>query len=532
MGGMAAGPDCRIGGDMATLPARLAGLTRAEAYPHPVDAIEIIETHISWVLLTGRWVYKIKRPVDLGFVDFTRLAARAYYCRQEWQLNRRQAPDLYRDVVTIVGPPAKARIGDDGPILDYAVRMRQFPAASVLASMADAGRLSAQLAQETGQRLAEDHRHAPAASLNDPWGRPEAALSLARDNFRVLAPRLKSEARQTLDRLAHWTEASHRRLAPFLDSRRARGLVRECHGDLHLGNLVMWQGRPTPFDCIEFDPLLRWMDVIDELAFPAMDMRMRSGEEAAWRLVNAYLEESGDYLGVARLLPYFAVYRALVRAKVHALAAEGVVDTAAQRYITEAARWASPGSRLLVLTHGLSGSGKTFVTSALLGPLAAIRLRADVVRKGLFSMRAQTRPGPGLAARLYGPAANRRTYDCLAETALALLRADWPVIVDATFLRAADRLRFQREVAQAAQAPWIILEFDAPDAVLQDRLERRQSAADDASDADVAVMRRQRAAAEPLSAEERRHALGVVSDRRVDGRRLAEAIRRLARETG
>ena len=515
---------------MATLPARLAGLSRPEAYPHPVDRIKVIETHISWVVLTGEWVYKIKRPVDLGFVDFTRLAARAYYCRQEYWLNRRHAPDLYRDVVAIVGPPA--HIGQHGPILDYAVRMRQFPAEAVLASMVDSAGLPAPLADQIGRRLAEAHQRAPAAALDDPWGRPETALSLARDNFRVLQPWARAEARGMLESLAQWTEASHRRLAPFLDARRARGRVRECHGDLHLGNLVMWRGRPTPFDCIEFDPLLRWMDVIDELAFPAMDMRMRGGEDAAWRLVNAYLEESGDYLGAGRLLPYFAVYRALVRAKVHALAADGRLEAPARRYLAAAVQWASPRQRLLVLTYGLSGSGKTFATSALLGPLGAIRLRADVVRKRLFSMGPQARPGPALAVRLYGQGANERTYDELARSALALLRADWPVIVDATFLRAAERLRFQREVAQAARAPWVMLDFNAPETVLRERLERRRAAADDASDADVSVMRRQQSVAEALSAEERRHALGIDSDKGVDGHRLAEAVRRLARAVG
>lgn len=366
----------------------VAALRDPAAYPHPVGAVEVIDTHISSVLLAGEYAYKLKKPVDLGFVDFSTLARRHHCCDEEIRLNRRSAPSLYLDVVPITSSPtdAKPRIGGEGAPLDYAVRMRRFAGDARLDQMARAGTLDASLIDRLAATIAAFHSHCARAPEHSAFGTAERIRAWARANLvelrRLIAD---AEQEQRIDRLAQWTEAEFARRADVFAARRAEGFVRECHGDLHLANLALIDGEPVPFDCIEFNPELRFIDVMSDVAFTWMDLLDHGLPQLAARLLNGYLEATGDYAGLASLR-FYAVYRALVRALV-ALIRRGQPDSSAAeqmcqeqacaRYLAVAERIMQVSPPRVLLVSGVTGSGKTTVAQHLLERLGAVRVRSD-----------------------------------------------------------------------------------------------------------------------------------------------------------
>ena len=469
-------------------------LTDPACYDHPVKNIELIETHISWILLTGIYAYKIKKPVDLGFLDFSSPESRKQDCLDELRLNRRLAPDYYLAVVAITGSLDEPRINGSGEILEYAVKMRQFPVDATLDKLAVRGELSNQHIDALAARLAHFHLfECEIAPVDSTWGAPDTIWLPVEDNFQALQTYRKDTAPR-LSNLHNWCTSEHSRLASLMKQRRAR----ECHGDLHLANLAWVDGQLLIFDCLEFDPALRWIDVISEVAFCYMDLLHRNFPELAVRFVNAWLEATADYQGVA-LLRYYAVYRALVRAKVAALRANhaGVED-----YLQLAEQLATRHSPLtpspvLLITHGLSGSGKTTMSQILLEKHGMIRLRSDVERK--------RRSGLGALAKsdgtLYTKENSRRTYQHLAQLAEMLLRAGWSVIVDAAFLERAQRDLF-RELALRLGVMFQIFDLQIDPDILRQRVTRRSEQGSDASEADLRVLEHQLATARALDADE------------------------------
>ena len=289
------------------------------SFDDAVENIEILQTHISWVILTGTYVYKIKKPVNLGFLDFSSLEKRHRYCEEELRLNRRFAPSLYEAVVAIAGSPGHPRIGGAGDAIEYAVRMRQFAQDALASRMLADDKLTAEHIDDFAEYVAAFHAKAEVAE--DAGETAQAVMAPARENFTQLLRLLHDVADQDAIReLQAWTEREHAALAAEFSARQAQGRVRECHGDLHLGNIVMIDGRLLPFDCIEFDPALRRIDVMNEVAFLVMDLLDRGRGDFAYRFLNAWLECSGDYAGLA-VLRFYVVYRAMVRAKVHGLRA-------------------------------------------------------------------------------------------------------------------------------------------------------------------------------------------------------------------
>jgi hypothetical protein len=280
-------------------------------------------------------------------------------------------------------------------------------------------------------------------------------------------------------------------------ARQAGGHVRECHGDLHLGNIAFIDGRAVPFDCIEFDPALRWIDVMSEVAFLVMDLLAHRLAAAAWRLLNAWLEATGDYEGIA-VLRFYLVYRALVRAKIARVRG---ADEQFLLYLGLAEALATSARPLLVLMHGLAGSGKTTVSQAALERLGAVRVRSDVERKRLHGLEPGARTGAGLDAGIYAAAASRRTYDHLAGLAAGILAAGYPAIVDAAF-RQREQRNLLRGVAERFDAICVIAACTAPEAILRGRVTERAARARDASDAGAAVLEHQFAASQPFTQEE------------------------------
>ena len=516
----------------------IAALREPARYPHPVGRVELLQTHISCILLAGDYAYKIKKPVNLGFLDFSTLAARRYYCEEELRLNRRTAPALYLDVLAIGGSESAPVIGGGGAAIEYALRMRRFDQDDLLDRMARRGALAPQHIDALARGLAAFHAQIERAGAGRAFGSPERILAPALQNFEQMLPLASAKADiALLARLRDWSAREHAALAGVFAARKRDGWVRECHGDLHLGNIALLEGVPTPFDGIEFNPDFRWTDVMNEVAFLAMDLLDHRLPRLAFRFLNAYLEFTGDYAGL-RVLRFYLVYRALVRAKVSCLRVhqagmatrdKGEVEREYRRHLYLAERLAAPAHAALLIMHGLPGSGKTTIAQGLLEALGAVRLRADVERKRLFGIAAEARSGSGLDAGLYAPGASRRTYARLAELARAVLAARYPVIVDAAFLKRAERERFAG-LARDAGARFLIAACTAPAATLRARVAAREREARDASEAGLAVLERQFATAEPLGEDEAGHTLTLAAGRGAAAPEAAALARRLGLE--
>ncbi len=490
--------------DAGGTPARHQCLFDPAAYPHPVDRVRLIETHISWVFLAGEYAYKLKKPVNLGFLDFSTLKRREHCCREEVRLNRRLAPDIYLGVVPIAGSPP--RVEGEGPVLEWAVKMRAFPAEATLDREAD---ITPGQVDAIADRVARFHLEiAPAPGE---FGTPDAVRAPVAENFRQLRELLPTPDSR-LDALEAWSVAEGQRLAGHFAARRAEGHIRECHGDLHLGNIAWVDDAPLIFDGIEFNPGLRSIDVISEVAFLCMDLMHRGHVALAWRFLNRYLEHSGDYAGLAAL-PYYLAYRALVRAKVAAITASARGDddfSICRSYLELAGRLTRRPPPALLLMHGVSGAGKTWVSQSLLEQLPAIRIRSDVERKRLFGLEALA-DSRAISVNIYSREAGERTLAHLLALAETLLDAGVRVIVDATFIKRDWRDPFLSLAARLA-VPWLIIALEAPVEVLQQRVLARQAAGRDASEAGVDVLAAQLAVADPFTAVELPHVIRPGAD--------------------
>jgi len=465
-------------------------------YPHPVDSVSLLETHISWVLLAGEYAYKIKKPVNFGFLDFSDLQLRGHFCMEEVRLNRRTAPDLYLDVVDLTGTEERPEFGGAGPVIEYAVRMQRFDPEQGFDRLLARHELSREHVEDLGVALADLHEAAAVAPADAKWGSSDEVIGPMRDNFTDLKKYLGDDGRQSLlDRLNSWTEERFARLKNLISERRQQGFVRECHGDVHLGNVTLVDGRATLFDCIEFSPDLRWTDVMADLAFMVMDLHEHDAGSYAWVLIDRYLAQTGDYEGLA-LLDFYVVYRAMVRAKVAALGlgedpdANQHILAIVDRYLACADRVIVARQPLLLLTCGVSGSGKSYLARSLLANCGLIRLRSDVERKRLAGLGEYGRSESGLGDGLYGLSSTQKTYQRLLSLAEAVTNAGLPVLVDATFLNRQQRDAF-RELAKTRDIPFGVLHCSAPEPVLRDRVSRRAINGNDPSEADLAVLESQ-----------------------------------------
>ncbi|MDD5383821.1 MAG: AAA family ATPase [Gallionella sp.] len=490
------------------------------------------ETHISWVLLTGCDAYKIKKAVDLGFLDFSTLEARHFYCTEELRLNRRLAPDIYLDVVAIGGSPEQPVLGSE-PAIEYAVHMRRFPRSAMMDRLLADGHITTAHIDKLAATIARFHAALPPAAADSPFGSAAAIQEAVLENFAQSSPLLSASA--DLAMLEKVRQASMLEFAacePLFRQRKAAGCVRECHGDLHLGNIVLLDDTPVPFDGIEFSATLRWIDMISEIAFTVMDLMQRGQPQLAWRFLNAYLEGSGDYSGVG-VLRFYLAYRAMVRAKVAAIRANQEDPAQAQRelkdcrsYLALARDCLTRRRPALIITHGLPGCGKSTFAQIALERLGAIRVRSDVERKRLFGLTALADSRSQTGGGIYGEEATRRTYARLHELARGLLAAGFPVIVDAAFLRHAERESF-RALAREIGAPFVIASLRTDEAVLAQRLAQRSSRGNDASEADAAVLRTLQAAQEPLQDEELAAAVPFTNNGDIDALRAADEAWRL-----
>jgi aminoglycoside phosphotransferase family enzyme/gluconate kinase len=500
-----------------------AALRRAATYPHPAGRVVRIETHISVVWLAGRYAYKIMKPVNFGFVDFTTLDARRRCCEAELRLNRPFAGHIYRDVKPLSLDGGRCRLGTrnggasgTAHVIDYAVRMRRFDQRQLFSNLIARGELLDADINAAAQKLAASHQHARRLARADSR---LGTAALMRDQVLAALATCERDPRTAATvqaaGLRRYCESELDRLAEHLDARRANGFVRACHGDLHLDNLFRHGSGALMFDCIEFSDELRWIDVTADLAFLLMDLLAHGHARHANRLLARYLEATGDFDGLAAL-PLFVVYRALVRAMVALLKAgpAGSPDSTPHDgpytpYLKLAAKTARTRTPWLLLCHGVSGSGKSVASRALAEQTGAIRISSDTERK-----RARPFAPPDLEAlppNAYTPEAIAAHYDRLAELTAEVLGAGYTALVDATFLKASHRARFVA-LAEQLGVQVLILHFHADPARLAERVNARARGPRDASDAGEAVLAAQLASADPLDSEEQRITVDLDTD--------------------
>lgn len=495
----------------------IPSLLNRRVYPHATGTIELLETHISWILLTGEFAYKIKKPVDFGFLDFSTLEKRRFCCDEELRLNRRFSSSLYLDVVPITGSPEKPEMGGTGMATEYAVKMRQFDQQGLMSMRAENGLLSTDDIDGIARIVSRFHNDTETTTPESPYGEPDDIKHWSEENFHHIEPLLNdaSEIRR-LESLHIWTRNEWQQKAELMRQRKRQGFIRECHGDLHLGNIALIDGQVTPFDCIEFNPMLRWIDVASEMAFIFMDLIHRQFGPLAWRLLNGYLQQTGDYQGLA-LLRYYLVYRALVRAKVALLRMQQDCDPSNrnnihaeyQAYADLAERHTQTTRSMLLITHGFSGSGKSFYAEELAEQLGAIHLRSDIERKRLYGFAPQESTNSEAGGGIYNAEAGLVTYRHLADTAQAILNEGFSVIVDATFLKQTQRSDFIA-LAEKTDASLLILDFKASQQTLIERIESRQQQRNDPSEATPSILQLQIGSDEPLT--ELEHNLSITVD--------------------
>ena len=518
-----------------SFPEPIRAMLRPEMYPYRPAAVDLVQTHISYVFLAGDEVYKVKKPVHFSFVDFSTLERRRHFCHEEVRLNRRLAPHVYLGVVAICRAGATYWLGSEGDAaaVEYAVRMRRLPADRTLDQLLDRGEVTPPMIDQLARRLADFHRRADAGPHVSANGDVAAIAAVLEDNFTGMRPfHDVTFAAADDDAIQKFSREFLRRQEPLFRCRQAEHRIRDCHGDLHTEH-ICFDGEPIIFDCIEFNPKFRYCDTASEIAFLAMDLDYHERPELARHLVSAYAAHADDP-ELPGLVPFYQCYRAYVRGKVDSLkSAEEEVELAerqracasAQRHFALAYRYTWAYRGCLVAIAGLSGTGKSAVAGALGARTGFVHINSDVVRKRLAGLGAEARLSAAYEGGLYSPEHSQRTYAAMLAEAAQHLGAGRGVILDATFQRCADR-DVARALARKHAVPLLLVECRCREDELRRRLEARQSRRG-ASDADWNVYLEQRRRYEVIGNDERDDAL--VIDTTVPLPEVAGAVERALR---
>ena len=466
------------------LPTHIRALFHPETYPHPVENIEMMQTHISWIFLTGNYAYKLKKPLDLGFLDFSTLTRRKFYCEQELSLNRRLSADIYLDVLPLCRRGAHYKLGGSKNIVDYCLKMRQFDQSGLL----DQRLRSNQFDPTWMDQLAESTArfHAKQGSTVQ-FGQPHILADHIRANLDVAGDHVGNALDEsTLIALGDFARDALMRQHENLLRRQAGGFIRPCHGDLHLKNITLIENKPCIFDCIEFNDEFRIIDTMNDTAFLIMDCDAHGRADLGLRFLSRYLEYTGDYSGLS-LLNLYLFYRATVRGKVSTLLATELTDKnkrkqqfdEAGKYFDLAVAYTQSKQAELFVIGGLSGSGKSHLALLGCGMERAIIIRTDATRKRIAAN------FPDL--ELYSREMHINTYKAMFDAARKALNAGFSVILDATFLHP-DSRRQAFDLANACAAPLHFFWLDIEEAALRKHIKKRQRAANDISDADLHVL--------------------------------------------
>lgn len=483
-------------------------MLQADFYTHPVSRVELIETHISLVFLTGDFAYKVKKPVNFGFLDFTHLERRKFYCEEELRLNSRLAEDIYLDVVSITKSGSRLQLNGQGDVIEYAIRMRQFDSHGLLNQLMTENRIQLKHIEVIAEKLARFHADIQACPNDADFGSADAVMLPVQQNFDILLPLAESaEQREILIQLQQYSNQLHNTLYDTFVARKQTGHIKECHGDLHLGNIALSLDKIIIFDGIEFNDSFRWIDTMSDIAFLVMDLQDHNRDDYAAHFLNRYLELSGDYQGLS-VLRFYQQYRAMVRAKVAALRMQqqktdnndySTAQHQLHNYLHLASRYTRTATPFIAVMHGVSGSGKSWIAQQVAAAASAIIIRSDQERKRLFA---------DAPDKLYTPESRNRVYDHLLFLAGNIIHSGYAVIIDATFLERNWRMSF-KALAAKLNMPFHILNCHADIALLERRIRQRQTDSHNISDADIAVMHKQLQSDQHLSESELEYTIDI-----------------------
>jgi aminoglycoside phosphotransferase family enzyme/predicted kinase len=494
----------------AGLPALIAAMMRPDFYPEHPPSVELRQTHISWVLLAGDFVYKIKKPLSFSFVDYSTLARRRHFCEEEVRLNRRLSHGVYLGVVPIVTRDGGFAVGDDeshkaGRVAEYAVKMRRLPEYRMLDRLVAEHKADREMIRRLARRLAAFHAD---AAVEPSRGGPAAVWKMFADNFeeirRLPEGTIGADELGALERYCRAFIANHWAL---LGRRAAAGRFREGHGDLRCEHVCFADGGLEIIDCVEFNQRLRYGDVACDLAFLAMDLERLGAPALAHELVSAYAEASGGDDELPTLMPLYKCYRACVRGKVEALKAKehdvppGEREKAialARRYFKLASQYAQHTRPGLIIVCGMSATGKSTLASRLAGQTGFAVLNSDVIRKTLAGIAPTTSARTDWNEGVYDDRSTQRTYSEMLARARTELRAGRGVIADATFRDPHHRRMFV-ELAGEAAVPILFVECRAGETEVMRRLADRDRKRGSVSDATPAIYIRQRETFAPLT---------------------------------
>lgn len=496
----------------------IQSLQNPALFSHKIKGFKLIETHISWVLLTGQYAYKIKKPINLGFLDFSSLEKRRHYCYEELRLNTRLAADIYLEVIAIKGSASQPTITGLGTAFEYAIKMRQFDPDKTFDQLLTQKQLTTAHLKHTAHIIAAFHNRIDSTTKNSPFGNADVIMQAVRENFSQIEQLIHTDHAELLKQLALWSEQHYKLLQKTFRQRKQTGYVRECHGDLHLGNIALIADQVTPFDGIEFNPSLYWIDVINDIAFLVMDLQSKQRDDLAFQFLNSYLQDSGDYQGL-QLLRFYLVYRAMVRAKVSAIRArqspasneyQHAIEQY-QDYVQLACHYTQKQTSLIIIMHGVSGSGKSWLSEQMINRYPLIRIRSDVERKRLHGLSSQQKSHSNIASGLYNQKSTDITYQHLSKLADDILNAGYSPLVDATFLQQQQRQLFLQQ-AKKRHIPFLIIHTEANKSLLLQRIRERTAQADNVSEANSSVLENQFHHRQILSNEEQKYSLTVETN--------------------
>jgi uncharacterized protein len=462
----------------STLPPLIQQMTQPGFYPHPVqEPVQLIQTHVSYVLLTGEFAYKVKKPVNFGFLDFSTLEKRHYFCQEELRLNQRGASELYLEVLPVTQEGDSFQLGDGSDAVEYVVKMRQFPQATLLSTMFERGELTDELLVKLAGAIAQFHTHAATNDYIRSFGDVAKVRQAFDENYEQTRTYIGGpQTQQQFDETRAYSDRFFAERQTLLASRVEHDCIRECHGDIHLRNICFWQNQLFLFDCIEFNEPFRFVDVMYDIAYIVMDLEAQQRRDLSTLFLNSYVEQTGDWEGL-QVLPLYVNRQSYVRAKVTSFlldipsvpeAEKQAAKETAALYYRLAWQSTQPRQGQLFLMAGLSGSGKTTTARYLARQLGAIHIRSDAVRKHLAGIPLEQRGDESV----YTPEMTQKTYSRLLELGVLLAQEGYTVILDAKY----DRLDLRQAVltqAQAHQLPYHIVYCTAPLEVLRDRLEHR-----------------------------------------------------------
>jgi aminoglycoside phosphotransferase family enzyme/predicted kinase len=490
-----------------SLPPHIEALLSPDAYPHRVDGVELRQTHISYVFLAGEFVYKLKKPINLGFLDFSTLDRRRHFCEEEVRLNRRLCEGTYIGVVPISYVDGEVKVDAKGQAVEYAVKMRRLPDEGMMSALLERDAVTQAHLATLARTLADFHNASERSDEIDRYGGLETAMVNWRENFEQTEPFIgRAITHSQLEDVRAFIENVSEEDADVFALRVREGRARDCHGDLR-SDAVCFQGDGVCiFDCIEFNERFRYSDVAADIAFLAMDLEYRGRRDLSDELLGLYLAATLDAT-LPLVLPFYKCYRAYVRGKVEGFQLDQPeVDEAQKRHATEAARsyfelahsYATQAApHALIITIGVTGSGKSYLGNALAARLGAVVLSSDVVRKRLLGVESTERQWVPFETGIYSPEATERTYRALLDEARPWLARGKPVVLDASYLQRAHREAALR-LAMEADARFLAVECEAAEALVWERLSERRGGERVVSDGRWEIYQGQQERREPV----------------------------------